>query len=152
MALAIVGLGSNKGHRRSIIERAVALISRIPDIYEFRCSELMETEPWGFESDNKFLNACVAFETDMPPEVLFGKLQEIERSISEASHRDSTGRYVDREIDIDFIAYGTQRVSLPGLILPHPRAMLRDFVMIPFEEIAPGLCAEIKSMTTDNSL
>ena len=72
MALAIVGLGSNKGHRRSIIERAVALISRIPDIYEFRCSELMETEPWGFESDNKFLNATQRWSSKADYRYLFG--------------------------------------------------------------------------------
>ncbi len=150
MALAVVGLGSNKGHRRSNIERAVALLSSIPGIKDFRCSSLIETEPWGFNSDNRFLNACVAFETDIPPRLLFSRLQEIEKQLCPDSHRDETGAYVDREIDIDFIAWGTERIAEHDIVLPHPRAAERDFVMIPFSEIAPDLCAQIKEIFTDN--
>lgn len=151
MALAIVGIGSNIGHRRSLVERAVALISLIPDIENFRCSSLIETDPWGYESSCRFLNACVAFDTDIPAEDLFGTLRTIERSISDRPHRDIDGTYVDREIDIDFIAYGTLRLSTPELTLPHPRAASRDFVMIPFEEIAPDLYRDINLILTDNS-
>ncbi|MDE6484934.1 MAG: 2-amino-4-hydroxy-6-hydroxymethyldihydropteridine diphosphokinase [Duncaniella sp.] len=150
MALAVVGLGSNIGHRRSNIERAVALISALPEVKNFRCSSLIETEPWGFDSGNRFINACVAFDTDIQPLELFDRLRNIERHISAASHRDASGAYIDRIIDIDFIAYDTLRLSTPRLILPHPRAAERDFVMIPFDEIAPALCVKIKGMFTDN--
>ncbi|MDE6415524.1 MAG: 2-amino-4-hydroxy-6-hydroxymethyldihydropteridine diphosphokinase [Duncaniella sp.] len=150
MALAVVGIGSNIGHRLSNIERAVALISGIPDVRNFRCSTVIETEPWGFESPNRFLNACVAFDTDIDPVVLFDHLRNIERMICESAHRNASGAYVDRIIDIDFIACDTHRLSTPDLILPHPRAVERDFVMKPFEEIAPDLCGKIREMFTDN--
>ncbi|MDE5785574.1 MAG: 2-amino-4-hydroxy-6-hydroxymethyldihydropteridine diphosphokinase, partial [Duncaniella sp.] len=137
--------------RRSIIEQAVALISIIPDIENFRCSTMIETDPWGYDSTHKFLNACVAFDTLIPAEKLFAMLRDIERRLSDRPHRDSNGGYVDRELDLDFIAYGTLRLSTHELILPHPRAALRDFVMIPFEEVAPELCVAVKAMLTDNS-
>lgn len=151
MALAIVGIGSNKGHRRSQIERAVALISSIEGITDFRCSGFFESEPWGYESEAMYLNVCVGFEIDTDPFKLFAILSDIEKTISTGAHRDEYGNYIDREIDIDFIAFGTAVINSPGLTLPHPRAHLRDFVMIPFMEIAPRLAGEIKAFLTDDS-
>ncbi len=150
MALAIVGIGSNKGHRRYYIERAVALISSIDGISDFRCSAIFESEAWGYESNSRYLNVCIGFEINADPYSLFSKLSAIERSISSESHSDENGNYIDRKIDIDFIAFGTSVIHGSELTLPHPRAHLRDFVMVPFTEIAPELAAEIRTILNDS--
>ncbi len=134
-----LNIGSNRGHRRTLIERAVAALrSAIPGT--LRRSDFIETEPWGFESPNRFLNLGVAIEPDTPidPLDILAITASVERSISHIPHRDATGGYADREIDIDIIAVDRVIVNNPRLILPHPRAAERDFVIIPLRSLDPS--------------
>ncbi len=151
MAKAIVSIGSCKGHRRSVIERAVALVSDFVSPQPVKCSSVMETPAWGYESDSMYLNVCISFETTIPPEQLLDSLLEIQNRIDSSPHRTPSGEYIDRVIDIDLIALGTRRFSSPKLQLPHPRAHLRDFVTVPFMEIEPELCFRICALLTDNT-
>lgn len=139
--LAHINIGSNIGDSRSVIERAVADIFNMSEGVARR-SDYVESEPWGFSSPNRFLNIGVEIETSSSPEELLARLQEIEKSISPASHRNPDGSYRDRLIDIDLIfmadADGTLlHHSSPSLVLPHPRAVERQFVMLPILQLHP---------------
>lgn len=134
--IAYINIGSNIGDRHGCISRAVALIKERIDPAA-RVSDIVESEPWGFVSANAFLNIGVTVRTWMDPLALLHELQEIERSISPASHRDATGGYIDRACDIDLIVYGNRSINTPELTLPHPRMHDRPFVMTPLLQLIP---------------
>lgn len=139
--LAHINIGSNIGDSRSVIERAVADIFNMSEGVARR-SDYVESEPWGFSSPNRFLNIGVEIETSSSPEELLARLQEIEKSISPASHRNPDGSYRDRLIDIDLIFMANADGTLlhhasPSLVLPHPRAVERQFVMLPILQLHP---------------
>lgn len=137
MSTAHINIGSNLGDRHALIGQAVAAIERALHATA-RCSRAFESSPWGYESPNKFLNVGIAIDTvNISPVHLLHILQEIEHDINPAPHRDLSGKYVDRSIDIDLIAVDTLTLSTPELILPHPRMHLREFVLIPMQETAP---------------
>ncbi len=132
-----LGLGSNLGNRRALLKRAIRLIGeRVGEVT--RQSTFIETEPWGFESANKFLNAVILCETDMTPREVLEATQQIERDMGRQKtvHRTSLHRtYTDRPIDIDILLYDDLTVDEPDLKIPHPLMEQRDFVMIPLREI-----------------
>ena len=120
-----VNIGSNLGNREALILRA---IERISDHFGYYCkSEFVESEPWGFDSTNQFLNIGVAFKTEQAPEEILDILQGIERELSSVSHRDEWGNYVDREIDIDIMKIDNLTYHSGRLDLPHPHLYERDF-------------------------
>ncbi len=135
--IAHINIGSNIGDSRSVIERAVAAVFALSE-GSTRRSAYIESEPWGFESPNMFLNIGVEIESTLPPLVLLAKLQEIEKSISPASHRNPDGSYRDRVIDLDLIFYGDIELHTPRLTLPHPHAPERPFVIQPIRELHPA--------------
>ena len=132
-----LGLGSNLGNRRALLKRAVRLIGeRVGEVT--RQSTFIETEPWGFESANKFLNAVILCETDMTPREVLEATQQIERDMGRQKivyRTSSTRTYTDRPIDIDILLYDDLTVDEPDLKIPHPLMEQRDFVMIPLREI-----------------
>ena len=99
-----------------------------------RQSSLISTEPWGFESDHRFVNACVLCETTLTPRQVLRATQKIERELGR-THKSVNGHYADRLIDIDILLYDDLRVDEPDLQIPHPLMLERDFVMIPLGEI-----------------
>ena len=128
-----LGLGSNLGERQANIERAIELISeRVGEV--IRRSSLIETEPWGFESENKFLNGVILCETTLTPRQVLRKTQKIERDMGRKK-KTSSLQYSDRPIDIDILLYDDLTVDEPDLKIPHPRMQEREFVMIPLKEI-----------------
>jgi 2-amino-4-hydroxy-6-hydroxymethyldihydropteridine diphosphokinase len=135
--IAHINIGSNIGDSRSIIERAVAAIFQLSE-GPTRRSSYVESEPWGFESPNMFLNIGVEIESTLPPLELFARLQAIEKSICADSHRNADGSYRDRLIDIDLIFYGDTHLTTPQLTLPHPHATERAFVLTPIRELHPS--------------
>lgn len=128
-----LGLGSNLGDRKAKITRALQLIGELgPTI----SSSYHESEPAGFDSPNRFLNIVAALTTPLSPLALLDRLQEIERAVDPHPHRDSTGAYIDRGIDIDIICTLSGRThTSPRLVIPHPRAAGRSFVTGPLEEV-----------------
>ena len=135
-----LNIGSNIGHRRSAIERAVAALHPAFPGCTVRMSAFIESPPWGFESPHPFLNVGVAIESpvDIPPLEVLDRTEAVQASISTASHRTATGEYADRLIDIDIIAIDSLVLSTPRLTLPHPRMHLRPFVLFPLAELDPG--------------
>ena len=133
-----LGLGTNLGDRASNILRAIQLIGeRVGTVV--RQSSLIETEPWGFESPNKFLNAVILCETERTPREVLRLTQRIERDMGKtkmhATKRSKLTTYKDRPIDIDILLYDDITVAEPDLKIPHPLMHERDFVMIPLNEI-----------------
>lgn len=134
MAIVYLGLGTNIGNRRGNLVKAAALLAeRVGDILAL--SGFMETEPWGFESENLFLNAAIKMETPLTPDELLSATQAIEREMGR--EKKSDGTYHDRVIDIDILLYDNRVIEHPGLIVPHPLMQERLFVMAPLAEIAP---------------
>lgn len=132
-----LGLGSNLGDRQANIERAIELISeRVGEV--IRRSSLIETEPWGFESENKFLNGVILCETTLTPRQVLRKTQKIERDMGRKKKTAPSAKsriYSDRGIDIDILLYDDLTVDEPDLKIPHPLMQEREFVMIPLKEI-----------------
>ncbi len=133
-----LNLGSNNGDSRSILERAVAAVFQLHEGEGApRRSSVVESEPWGFESENRFLNTGVEIETSLAPEALLARLQEIERSEAPEGniHRNADGSYRDRYLDIDIIFFGELTIETQELTVPHPRWRERPFVTAPVREL-----------------
>ena len=135
--IAYIGIGTNLGDRTSNLNSAVNLINEQAG-HVLACSSFIETEPWGFSSDNAFLNAVVEIDTLHSPHDLLSVTQEIERSMGRM-HKSVNGVYSDRIIDIDILLYGDLTVNDSELIIPHPLMWQRRFVYEPLLEIAPHL-------------
>ncbi len=133
-----LGLGSNLGNREDIIRKAISLIGERVGLV-IRQSSLIETEPWGFESDNKFLNGVILCETTLTPRQVLRATQKIERELGKlrkhSTRRTPLSIYHDRPIDIDILLYDDLTIDEPDLKIPHPLMHERDFVMIPLKEI-----------------
>ncbi|MCR5076890.1 MAG: 2-amino-4-hydroxy-6-hydroxymethyldihydropteridine diphosphokinase [Prevotella sp.] len=134
MHTVYLGLGTNLGDRKAIMCEAIKKIEKKIGVV-LRQSSLYETEPWGFESPNRFLNACVCVSTDLLPRQLLEATQLIEREMGRTEK--TAGRlYSDRIIDIDILLYDDLHVNEPGLVIPHPLMEERAFVMVPLKEIS----------------
>lgn len=136
-----LGLGSNLGDREEHIRKAIALIGESIGLV-IRQSSLIETEPWGFESANRFLNGVILVETSLTPRQLLKATQKIERQLGRKKKSTDSSlltpvSYSDRSIDIDILLYDDLTVDEPDLKIPHPLMEQRDFVMTPLNEIKP---------------
>ena len=126
MTRAYVGLGSNLGDREALIRRAATLIGAR------RLSSIVETEPWGYEDQPRFLNAVAEIETQLAPRALLDPLLEVERQLG----RERVGpRWGPRTVDLDLLLYGDEQVEEPGLVVPHPCLTERLFVLEPLAEL-----------------
>ncbi len=131
--IAYLSLGTNLGDKRKNIAEAINNIGElVGDVV--RQSALYETEPWGFRSDNRFVNAAVCVDTQHSPRRLLEVTQRIEREMGRTLKSDG-GEYHDRIIDIDILLYGDLHIDEPDLKIPHPLMHERDFVMTPLNEI-----------------
>jgi len=135
-----LGLGSNLGDREANISRAIALIAEQAGTL-VRQSALFYSEPWGFESENAFVNAVVCIHTCLTPHRLLRATQRIERQMGKDSRhatRRTAGQpdvYQDRPIDIDILLYDDITLHTPTLTIPHPHMNERPFVTVPLQEI-----------------
>ena len=126
-------LGSNLGDKEGNIREAIKRIGELIGEVD-RQSTLLATEPWGFESDNTFVNAAIRCTTSLSPFEILNITQDIERAMGR-THKSVDGQYHDRIIDIDILIYDDLHITTPQLTLPHPLMKERDFVMIPLKEI-----------------
>lgn len=142
-----LSLGSNQGDRAQHLENALSLLNiELKRPYK-EVSSFIETEPWGFDSDEKFLNAAVHYELEFPrgynPEaeglMILEICKDIERRMGRSGEPqyDEGGHriYTSRPIDIDILLFGDNRIDCPELTVPHKLMYARDFVMIPLNEI-----------------
>ena len=135
--MVYLGLGTNLGNKEQNLRMSVQKIEeRIGKIVSL--SAFYVTAPWGFASDNSFLNAVVCVEIPLRPLEVLKETQAIERELGRTS-KSMGGVYSDRLIDIDLLLYGDTIMDEEGLILPHPLMVERRFVMEPLAEIAPDV-------------
>lgn len=128
-----MGLGTNLGDKEGNIGEAVRRIGELIGTVECQ-STLLVSEPWGFESENTFVNAALRCSTELEPMDVLEKTQEIERAMGR-TQKSVDGQYHDRIIDIDILMYDDLHIDTKTLKLPHPLMKERDFVMIPLEEV-----------------
>ena len=137
MAIVYLGLGTNLGDKAANLHAAVHLISgKIGKVLSL--SSFYETAPWGFESENSFLNAALCVKTTLSPLEVLHATQAIERTLGR-TQKSEKGIYHDRIIDIDLLLYNGEIIKTTELTLPHPFMLQRDFVMKPLVEIAPDV-------------
>ena len=133
MHKVFLGLGTNLGDKVWNLQEAIRLIGeRVGAVV--RQSSFIETEPWGFESENTFLNAAICCETEKTPREVLLLTQQIERELGRTK-KSVSGGYADRTVDIDILLYDDETIDELDLKIPHPLMHQRDFVMIPLEEI-----------------
>ena len=137
MPTVYLGLGTNIGYKKENLTRAIERLSLALGRYT-SLSSFLETAPWGFESDNTFLNCVVSFETDLTPQELLDTTEKIERELGRTV-KSNGGIYHDRTIDIDILLYGSEIIKTPRLTIPHPLMHQRAFVLEPLAEIASDL-------------
>ncbi|HUZ80847.1 MAG TPA: 2-amino-4-hydroxy-6-hydroxymethyldihydropteridine diphosphokinase [Gaiellaceae bacterium] len=129
MTLAYVGLGSNLGDREALIRQAAGLIGAQ------RLSAIVETEPWGYEEQPRFLNAVAEVETPLGARAFLACLLGVERRLG----RERLGpQWGPRTIDLDLLLFGDETIDEPGLVVPHPRLEQRLFALGPLAELAPA--------------
>ncbi len=136
-------LGSNMGDRRKNLSIATSLLvtEMASHIYsDVTESEVLESEPWGFEADTPFMNQAISFVTDCPAELLLDVCKYVEkkmgRPVAEPEY-DAEGRrvYHSRVIDIDIVLYGDRNLDLPHLKIPHPQIYEREYAKLLLAQI-----------------
>jgi len=129
--VAYLGLGSNVGDRRALLEAAVAGLER-RGLRVLAASSVYETDPVGEILDQpSFLNACLRVETELEPEPLLDLCKDIERELG----RDDGPRHGPRAIDIDVLLLGELELRHERMQLPHEQLLARRFVLIPALEL-----------------
>ena len=127
--------GSNMGDKDQIFAQACLYINN-------RCGRVVKTsaayesEPWGFEAKEWFLNRLVIVETELEPEALMRQLLDIEAELGRVRHPE-VGGYTSRTVDLDVLYFGSRIVLTADLTIPHPRLHLRRFALLPLCELVP---------------
>ncbi len=147
MAEVILGIGGNSGDRLTNLMLVGGLLfDRLGSITYY--SPIIESEPWGFQSDNWFLNQILVVETEAKPAQLLRVCLDIEAFLGR--HRTKT--YSDRIMDIDILFYDDIVLSEEGLIIPHPRLHERLFILKPLNSIRPKHVHPVLGLTVQELL
>jgi 2-amino-4-hydroxy-6-hydroxymethyldihydropteridine diphosphokinase len=141
MTRALIGMGSNLGDRRAILDLAVAALRDLPGTRLVGVSRYHATEPVGGPGgQGAYLNAAATVETGLDPWALHVRLEAVEQ----AAGRERRVRWGERTLDLDLLFFGDRRIrageepaGCRPLVVPHPRAVVRRFVLGPLAEIAP---------------
>lgn len=135
MNVTYLCLGGNIGDRELALKLALSKITeKIGDITSQ--SNIYETEAWGVENQQAYLNQCIEVKTPLSSSELIESLLFIEKDLGRK--RTISETYEPRTIDIDILFYNDAIINEQNLIVPHPRLHLRKFVLIPLNEIAPN--------------
>ena len=127
--------GSNQGDKLQLLEQACTYINNRCGMLVER-SSLYNSEPWGFEAEEWFLNVLLVVETELDPDTLMDRLMDIERELGRVRHPEIEG-YTSRTVDLDILYYGDQIVRTAKVTAPHPRLHERRFALMPLCELVP---------------
>jgi 2-amino-4-hydroxy-6-hydroxymethyldihydropteridine diphosphokinase len=134
MSLVYLAIGSNLGDREANCLRAVGLLPEY-GVAVRKQSSFYESEPWGVKDQPRFINIALEAETSLGPHLLLYALKAIEKEMG----RVDAGHWGPRVMDIDILLYDNVIIKEPGLSIPHPHMLKRDFVLKPLKEIAPDV-------------
>jgi len=136
MAEVYFSLGSNQGDRMENLQSAITHIgNRIGALKEK--SKVYESEPWGYKDQEQYLNQVVCFESALMPIEILDIAMDIENHLGRV--RSGWQGYESRTMDIDVLLYDQLEINTTKLTVPHPKMHLRNFVLIPLNEIAPDI-------------
>jgi 2-amino-4-hydroxy-6-hydroxymethyldihydropteridine diphosphokinase len=131
---AFIGVGANLGDAPATVRAALQALGRLPDTRLVACSSLYRSAPVE-ASGPDFINAVAELHTTLPALALLHLMQAIEQDCG----RIRSVRNAPRTLDLDLLSYGDAALRSDELTLPHPRAHLRAFVLLPLAEIDPQL-------------
>ncbi len=131
---AVIALGANLGDRQATLQAALTGLSSFEGIRLREVSPVVETAAVGGPPQPDYLNAVLLLETTLSPLELLAACQQVEAE----QGRQRVVRWGPRTLDLDLIAYAALRVGSPQLVLPHPRAAERAFVLDPWLSVDPG--------------
>ncbi len=138
-----IALGTNVGNWKNNFNHAFKELNKIGKINKF--SSIYLTKPYGFNDQNPYYNTAIELFTFYQPIKLFEKIITIEK-ILKKNKKIING---PRKIDLDIIFFNNLVFKNNKLIIPHPRAHLRDFVLYPINEINPYANHPIKKETVN---
>lgn len=136
MNSAWIGLGSNLGDSLSMLRRALSQLAVLHNTQVRAVSPAYWTEPWGESDQPPFLNAVAKLATSLTAEELLPCLLAIEQRLGRVR---GGKRWGPRTLDLDLLVYDDQRIDSPDLVVPHPRLHERAFVLVPLNDLSPGL-------------
>jgi 2-amino-4-hydroxy-6-hydroxymethyldihydropteridine diphosphokinase len=132
----IVAIGSNIPPRRQTLRDGIADLARLPRTRLLATSPLRESDPVDCpDGSGPFVNGACLLETELDAHELLAALQDIER----AHGRERSVPGAPRTLDLDLVLHGGTVLDEPGLVVPHPRAHERLFVIEPAADVAPDL-------------
>lgn len=135
MICCYIGLGSNIEQPIQQITQALHALQHLPDSQFIGASSLYRSPPLGPQDQPDFINAVACLHTALSPLALLAQLQAIEQQ----QGRQRLRHWGPRSLDLDLLLYGNQQIDLPELTVPHPGLSLRDFVLLPLQELAGNL-------------
>lgn len=135
---AALGLGSNVGDRLGHLRGALRTLRSTAEVWDVEVSPVYESDPVGGPEQGDFLNAVAVLETSLAPAALLLVAQRCEVEAG----REQTERWGPRTLDVDVLAYDDVSSDDPALTLPHPRALERAFVLIPWADIDPDFVVQ----------
>ena len=138
MIRVYIGLGSNLNNPTQQLQAALQALKKLPKSHLGQISQFYESPPMGPQNQPDFINAVAALDTILAPLELLKALQKIEAQ--QGRKRDPLRHWGPRNLDLDILLYGNERLNTEELIIPHPGLTERKFVFIPLLEIAPDLC------------
>jgi 2-amino-4-hydroxy-6-hydroxymethyldihydropteridine diphosphokinase len=138
-------LGGNQGDVRSIFSQTLELIHLSVGKVK-TLSPVYRSEPWGFEASESFLNQVILVNTSLDPEDLLKEILDIERKMGRVRNHQND-KYDSRPIDIDILFYNDNIITSENLIIPHPRLHLRNFTLVPLNDISPDFCHPVFKKT-----
>lgn len=136
--LVFVAVGANLGDREATLAAVIRELEREPDLVLLAASTVYETDPIGPGEQGPYLNAVLELRSWIAPLELLRRLQRIEELFGR-DRSPAAIRWGARTLDLDLLFYGERTIELPELVVPHPRAHERAFVLVPLAELAPSL-------------
>ena len=132
--ITVLSLGSNVGDRLNYLTLSKTAIQNYIGSIQFS-SNIYETEPWGIDNQDSYLNQVVTVQTDRTPNDLLDNIHLIERELG----RIRRVHYGQRTIDIDILYYGERIIDIENLKIPHSHIQKRRFILVPLSEILPQM-------------
>ncbi len=132
--ITVLSLGSNVGDRLNYLTLSKTAIQNYIGSIQFS-SNIYETEPWGIDNQDSYLNQVVTVQTDRTPNDLLDNIHLIERELG----RIRRVHYGPRTIDIDILYYGERIIDIENLKIPHSHIQKRRFILVPLSEILPQM-------------
>jgi 2-amino-4-hydroxy-6-hydroxymethyldihydropteridine diphosphokinase len=131
-ASVVMSLGSNLGDRLGHLQLGLSIVCGAGLTCQ-AVSSVFETDPVGGPAQDNYLNVVLLGRSGLPSSDILARCQAAET----AAGRVRAERWGPRTLDVDIIAYGQEISERPGLVLPHPRAHERAFVLVPWLELDP---------------